>query len=382
MIRKILKYIILLLFVVNIPLVALNSFGATYGTILSYTSYALLIVYYLLFTVGQSPNYWLLYLGCTYFVISGLQIHITGDETSWFVGMMKFFVLMLFGNSLFREVSKKEMVFFLFLGSLSVIANGFFIPSDYGRASGFYYNANPAGLACLFGYTLTYGLKNKTVRQILQIIFTIGGIVTFSRTFIIVWFLVNLLSIRKNRKNIRIFVLGVGVFLTLFIAGELFNLGGERFESFKSVLSDDKPRSRLDKDSRSGTWSLFYDDVLNSPILGNGYGSFQGGGLHGVGAHNTYLLIIGEAGVIPLIVFLIIVYKNMKWAWRRFAYDETLLYMSVTLSLYLLTLHDFFEYPFMLSLVLFWFNQTDIARSIERNSFDTVEEINLRKDPI
>lgn len=380
MIRKILKYLILLLFVVNIPLVALNTFGATYGTVLSYASYLLLIVYYVLFTVGRSPNYWLLYLGCTYFVISGLQIHITGDENHWFVGMIKFFVLMLFGNSLFREVTKKEMIFFLFLGALSVIANGFFIPSDYGRASGFYYNANPAGLACLFGYTLTYALKNKTLRQVLQIIFTIGGIVTFSRTFIIVWVLVNLFSIKKSRKNIRIFVLGIGVFLTLFIAGELFNLGGERFESFKSALSDDKPRSSLDRDSRSGTWSLFYEDVLDSPILGNGYGSFQGGGLHGVGAHNTYLLIIGEAGIVPFLVFLIIVGKNLRLAWRKFQHDETLLYMSITLALYLLTLHDFFEYPFMLSLVVFWLNQTELARTEELSSLEKVKEIKLEND--
>jgi len=361
MIRKILKYVILLLFIVNIPLVALNSIGATYGTILSYTSYFLLILYYILFTVGRSPNYWLLYLGCTYFVISGLQMYISGDENSWFVGMLKFFVLMLFGNSLFREVTKKEMVFFLFLGALSVIANGFFIPSDYGRASGFYYNANPAGLACLFGYTLTYGLKSKALRQVLQIFFTIGGIVTFSRTFIIVWVLVNLLSIKKSRKNIRIFVLGIGVFATLFIAGELFNLGGER---------------------RSGTWSLFYEDVLDSPILGNGYGSFQGGGLHNVGVHNTYLLIIGEAGIVPLIVFLIIIAKYMILAWRKFQHDETLLYMSITLSLYLLTLHDFFEYPFMLSIVLFWLNQTDLAGSQELSSIEITKEIKLRKDLI
>ncbi len=382
MIRKILKYVILLLFIVNIPLVALNSIGATYGTILSYTSYFLLILYYILFTVGRSPNYWLLYLGCTYFVISGLQMYISGDENSWFVGMLKFFVLMLFGNSLFREVTKKEMVFFLFLGALSVIANGFFIPSDYGRASGFYYNANPAGLACLFGYTLTYGLKSKALRQVLQIFFTIGGIVTFSRTFIIVWVLVNLLSIKKSRKNIRIFVLGIGVFATLFIAGELFNLGGERFESFKSAISNDKPKNNLDKDSRSGTWSLFYEDVLDSPILGNGYGSFQGGGLHNVGVHNTYLLIIGEAGIVPLIVFLIIIAKYMILAWRKFQHDETLLYMSITLSLYLLTLHDFFEYPFMLSIVLFWLNQTDLAGSQELSSIEITKEIKLRKDLI
>lgn len=380
MIRKILKYVILTLFVVNIPLVALNSFGATYGTILSYTSYLLLIIYYIFYAVGRPPNYWLLYLGCLYFIISGLQIYVSGDENSWLIGMMKFFVLMLFGNNLFREVTKKEMIFFLFIGALSVIANGFFFPSDYGRASGFYYNANPAGLACLFGYTLTYGLRNKTLRQVLQVVFTIGGIVTFSRTFIIVWILVNLFSIKKSRKNIRIFVLGIGVFLTLFIAGELFNLGGRRFESFKAAISNDRPKSSLDKDSRSGTWSLFYEDVMDSPILGNGYGSFQGGGLHGVGAHNTYLLIIGEAGIIPLIIFLIIISKYAILAWKKFQQDETLLYMSMTLALYFLTLHDFFEYPFMLSLVLFWTNQTDLAGRQEYSTLAPTEEIELRQD--
>ena len=143
--------------------------------------------------------------------------------------------------------------------------------------------------------------------------------------------------------------------------GELLNLGGKRFETLKAVISNDRPKNKLEDDSRTATWSRFYDNVLDSPFLGNGYGSFQGDGINHVGVHNTYLLIIGESGIIPFIVFIFIVSKHMKLSWKHFKDDETLLYMSITMTLYLLTLHDFFEFPFMLSLILFWFNQTKLV---------------------
>lgn len=359
MLKKLLKYILLALFVVNLPMVALKTSGDTLGTMLSYSSFVLLIVYYVFFMPGRSPNYWMLYLGLAYFTISGLDLYKFNDDGVWLAGIIKYSILMLFGSSFFREVTKKEMILFLLAGTVSVMVEGFFIPSDQGRASGFYYNANPAGLACLFGYVLTYSLKNKKVRQILQIFFTIGGLVTFSRTFLIVWFLINIMSIKKSRKNIRIFAIGLASIITIFIAGELLNLGGERFESFKSAFSSEKPKNDLNKDSRTDTWSLFYEYILDSPILGNGYRAFQGNGIRKIGVHNTYLLIIGEAGIIPFIIFLIIVVRLSKKAWEYFKNDETLLYMSIVISLYLLTLHDFFEFPFMLSLVLFWFGQSE-----------------------
>ena len=362
MIQKILKYIILALFIVNLPTVALNNFGGSFGSILSYGSFVLLIIYYVFFLVGGRPNFWMLYMGLAYFTISGLHIYFSTEQSSWIIALIKYSILIIFGNSFFKEVTKKEMIFFLFIGALSVIANGFFIPSEYGRASGFYFNANPAGMACLFGYTLTYSIKNKTLRTFLQLLFTLGGFVTFSRTFIVVWIVINLISIKKSRKNIRIFALGIGAFVTLFIMGELLNLGGERFETFKATISNEGPNNRIEEGSRTSTWSRFYDAVLDSPFIGNGYGSFKGDGIHKTGVHNTYLLIIGESGIIPFLVFVFLIIKTIKLGWNYFKEDETLLYMSITLALYFLTLHDFFEYYFMLAIVLFWLNQIELAK--------------------
>ena len=367
MFQKVLKYIILALLVVNLPTVALNNFGATLGSLLSYSSFLLIVLYYILYLVGERPNYWMLYIGIIYFTISGLQIYLSISSSAWIISFAKYSVLIIFGNSFLKHVSKKEMIFFLLIGAISVIVNGFIIPSEYGRASGFYYNANPAGLACLFGFTLTYSLTHKRLRQLLQLIFTVGGFVTFSRTFIIVWILINLFSIKKSRKNLKVFVISISAFISIFILGEVLNLGGKRFDTFKSALTDEKPKRNLDEDSRTGTWASFYEPLVKSPILGNGYGSFKGYGINRVGVHNTYLLILGEAGIIPFLMFITFALYLLKTGWRHFKDDETLLYMSITLILYLMTLHDFFEYYVMLTLVLFWYNQTVLATQNTQN---------------
>lgn len=356
MLQKILKYLILALFMLNLPTVGLNTFGGAVGSIFSYSAFFLLAVYYVLFLLGP-PNMWLLYIGLSYFLISGLQMYVTGDAGSWSIAVAKYLVLIVFGNEFYKKVTKKEMVVFLLIGATSIILNAFVTGTDHGRASGFYFNANPAGLVCLFGYTLCYSLNRKGFRQFSQIVFTLAGFVTFSRTFLLVWIIINLFSLKKDIKNIRIFVIGISAFVSLFVLGELLNLGGKRFEAFKSVFTNERSSQSLDDDSRTGTWAMYYDSLMDNPIFGGGYSKFKSDGLHSVGVHNTYLLIWGEAGIIPFMGFLIFILYMLHSAYGVFARDQSLFYMAVTIALYLMTLHTYFEYYVFLSITLFTYSQ-------------------------
>ena len=73
-------------------------------------------------------------------------------------------------------------------------------------------------------------------------------------------------------------------------------------------------------------WSYALSMIREAPLLGNGYGvagsmedytetsCLGGGGL--CGAHNQYLLLIGEAGVLPLlfwVAFFVVVFKKCSW---------------------------------------------------------------------
>ena len=89
-----------------------------------------------------------------------------------------------------------------------------------------------------------------------------------------------------------------------------FQLNTQRFNALKSVFSDEVDTEAISKNSRNETWSLYTDVILENPIIGNGYRSMQGKNADTVGVkagvHNSYLMALGEAGVIPFLMLIII----------------------------------------------------------------------------
>ncbi len=354
---KIIKYIILGLFLLNLPGIANVGVSSALGGILSYASFLLLIIYYIIFLRGK-PNFWLFYVGFLYFLISGVQLYINYPFGKYVVYLLKFLILVICGNSFFKTVTTKDVAAALLLGGLSLVFNVLFFADDYGRYSGFYLNPNAAGYVCATGYALSFALENKKARLLLQVVFTICGLLTFSRTYMLVWVIINLLSLRISFKNIRVLVFGLGLGIALLIFGELFNLGGARFAQFQSLL-DNKSSSELQEGSRTETWALFYDAAVSHPFFGGGFGEFHGGGLHSLGPHNTYLLIFGESGIIPLLLFLAFILYLLFWSNRLFKLNPSLFLTTITLAVYLLTTHNYFDNYFKLCITLFLFSQIE-----------------------
>jgi O-antigen ligase len=56
---------------------------------------------------------------------------------------------------------------------------------------------------------------------------------------------------------------------------------------------------------RSGIAKLVFPKIIAHPFIGNGFGSFHQIKEHGLGVHNTVLLVLGESGVLPILIFLI-----------------------------------------------------------------------------
>ncbi|KKM21324.1 hypothetical protein LCGC14_1636580, partial [marine sediment metagenome] len=356
--KNILKYTILGLFILNLPEIGLAILGSTVGGLLSYFSFILLGVYYVFFLRGK-PNLWLLYIGLAYFIISGFQMY-NGVEKDFLIEVAKYLILVLFGNSFFKEISRKEMLLFLLIGSITVILNAFVFPDNYGRYSGFYLNPNAAGFITIIGYCLSYSMKNKRLKTFYQVIFTLAGILTFSRTFVLLWLLTNLIALKINLKNLRVLGLGIVLITIIFTFGEILNLGGQRYEIFKAVLNSDDSApaaSGIEKDSRTETWALFYDEIFLHPFFGDGYGKFQGGGIHRIGPHNTYILIAGEAGIFPLLLFIIFTLYLCYSSYKIFDKDPSCFFISVVLILYLSTSHTYFNSFIKLSITLFLYNR-------------------------
>lgn len=366
--KVIIKYIILSLFILNLPEIGLNTVGSTAGTVLSYLSFLLLTSYYFLYLRGK-PNLWLLYAGLSYFIISGYQIYY-GTEREFIILLLKFLIVVLFGSSFFKELKRKELLFFTIFGSITVILHATFFPDNYGRYSGFYLNPNAAGFIALVGYALSFALNNKKTKLICQGICTLAGLLTFSRTFILIWLILNLASLKLSLKNLRVLGIGTTLIILVFTFGEVLNLGGERYEIFKSLLGSNpnlSSNSGIQEDSRTETWALFYNEMLKHPVLGGGYGKFQGGGLHKIGPHNTYLLIAGEAGVLPFILFLTFIIYLCISGYRIFKKNPIPFFLSIILLFYLSTSHTFFNSYIKLCIALFAFSQTQKTQRSEQN---------------
>lgn len=359
--KILLKYTILALFILNLPGFLLNTSGAGLGSLLSYASFGLLSVYYIHYLRGK-PNLWLIYAGLSYFLIAGLDAYEAIPIKKYVILIIKYLILVVFGNSFFKSVTKKEMVNFLLFGAITIIINAAFFPDKYGRYSGFYLNPNAAGFICLIGFSLCFSIKNKKYQNLFQLIFTIAGLLTFSRTFIIVWILINLVSIRIDIKNIRILGIGVAIAVLVLTFGALFNLNGLRFKQYQAVFTNEKSVSSLEEGGRSGTWALFYDEALKHPVFGGGFGKFQGRGIFKIGPHNTYLLILGEAGIISLLIFVALIMYLLFWANRLFKRDPTLFLISMTVAIYLMVSHTFYGEYIKLCVVLFVYNQIELLK--------------------
>src|SRR5690606_4741085 len=195
------------------------------SNMLSILSYLLLIGYYTLVNKTKL-NLWMIAIGLLFFSISSLSDsrYIPIDNRDFFMYIFKYFIIVLCGYEVLKNTSSWELTFFLFIGAITIILQIFLfnIPLiDYGRYSGFYLNPNTGGFICLIGYGLSFAYQNRKFRLILQVVFTLMGLLTFSRTFILLWILTNLFSIKINIKNAKIFLYGFGL-LTLLVTYSQF----------------------------------------------------------------------------------------------------------------------------------------------------------------
>lgn len=203
-INDLLRYSILVLLLFNFPGFVLKYFNPILSSILSYMSFGLLLVFYL-FNNRTGYNGWLLIIGLLYFIISSLSGQSYMDPFIFHIIIwIKYFIVIICGYEVAKRTSSEELSMFLFIGALSIIFQILFFNNplkDYGRYSGFYLNPNAAGFICILGYSLSFALKNKRFKLIAQLTFTFMGLLTFSRTFMLLWIIVNLISIKISIKK-------------------------------------------------------------------------------------------------------------------------------------------------------------------------------------
>ena len=335
---KLFQYIILILLLCNIPGIVLFNFGEGAGSLFSYITVGLLLVFYLLNNKHRLP--WpFVFFALTYFIIAGLIY--TPDEKYYFFDFIKYVIVIVCGAELARRTTILELYILLLIGAASILVNALFFPMDYGRYSGFFLDPNAAGFICLLGVALAFAIKSEKWKYIGILIFTFCGVLTFSRTFFFVWIVIILISVFQNRSNIKIFVGGIAAVLLLLTIANSLKLDTERLTILDSLFSSGKVSQNIDEGSRTETWAKYYDIIYDSPLLGNGYKAFKSDNIYDVGVHNNYLRIIGDAGILPFLIFVgiyvFIFIKSLK-SYKTKPYE---LLLAITLITINLTNHNF-----------------------------------------
>lgn len=206
------------------------------------------------------------------------------------------------------------------------------------RFSGVFWDANEAGLvACLaaaLGLALLgRGEVSKAWGMLLALALSaVAVLASFSRIALVVLLLLLCCHLFSRARVARLTVMAI------FFAGAGLALNVERLplqpqqaqrvESLLSLDDFDVERHALQSAfecSRFHAWGQALPRVLEAPLSGQGFGAFrfvkksprcQEGGEF-LGVHNLYLLLLGESGLIPLVLFLLFLGGLLWLPWRQ-----------------------------------------------------------------
>lgn len=197
------------------------------------------------------------------------------------------------------------------------------------------------------------------------------GLLTFSRTFILLWVIINLISIKISIKNINKLLLGAGLLFALVAYNSFLPVKNPRLSQLANTLSGDTNAAKdLNEGSRFETWGHFYDFILEKPLFGHGFEAFGGGGLGGfLGVHNTYLKVLGEAGIIPFFLLVFYFLHLIKRSYEHFYKAPHLFFMSICLASLLTTNHNFFTDGYLIFMALWIYTAIDSETKNLNNEF-------------
>lgn len=352
------KYILLILILWNIPGFLYYYFSPSLSSLASYFTSAMFLVYFILAPKTEKPAYPFILLGLLYFCFSSINYHYVDVDNYFIKEFLRLMIVVSFSASVVGQTTTKEIYIILLIGVTSIFINALFFPQmseNIGRAAGFYLNANMAGATCILGYGFSYGIKEKTLRVIGQMVFTLGGILTFSRTFIVIWLFLNLIAIYRSKKNMLAPVIGVVALLLIFTFAEELTLDKQRFSAFQSLLErgDNRSAQTLQEGSRDETWAQYYDLVMEKPWIGHGFMSFQRRVNNKSGVHNTYLMLLGESGFIPFLLHLGIYISMLIWSLALFKSKPEYTNLTLAIMLYMMASHTYFVNFYLIFISMF-----------------------------
>ena len=195
-----------------------------------------------------------------------------------------------------------------------------------GRFSSFYQNPNALGLVANIGlilnlYSLLRHNKGFIIKLILLPLILYVSFLSLSRTsivtsgFIIIltlgWMAFKFFKSKKITRKRSIIVFGPPIYMIAYITMNFEKLVFKYLDHWQAKkmlgLVDLVFKGKVNSEntsSRSEHLDVFYKSFIENPLLGKGLAYFADIPNYRWGVHNTYLLVIGDAGLIPFFILL------------------------------------------------------------------------------
>ena len=220
------------------------------------------------------------------------------------------------------------LFFTVFGGQLGLTDSMSFVENYGDRQIGIFTNPNTTGLhanyvLCFSFFSIISNRKGKLFWLILVAASCYAAFLSLSKAailmtllniaFFTIFNLVYFHKLKFSGKFISIFNIALITYSSFFIYTNFEKLTkGLSYASMKRIedtisLSKGELNDRTTSD-RSGIAKLVFPKILAHPLIGNGFGSFHRIREHGLGVHNTALLIIGESGILPLLIFIVFLF--------------------------------------------------------------------------
>ena len=208
---------------------------------------------------------------------------------------------------------------------------------DFGQqAFGVFTDPNDAGFMCCLAAVLAIASlaphsQHRTLAAAVLVLSVTATILTNSRTALVTLVLILLFFLPSLYRAFRAFAIArlaiagiAGSIILVTVFTDLVSSQPEhqirRMEELTQLFEAD-----VLEISRLYLWRLALPQIAEAPILGNGlgamrniYGTSCGGTVDDFcGVHNTYLMLLGEAGIVPLMLFLLFIASLLRRCLRR-----------------------------------------------------------------
>ncbi len=200
-----------------------------------------------------------------------------------------------------------------------------------GRASGLFGNPNDAGVVALYAMVLVaaYPARSSLVTWAQVAIALAALLLTFSKAGLICLLLITVL-ILIQRGSLALFIVAAIAFVAAGFAfrylfeNHMLNLTGEQRERIGDVINilGGEVSSRTTT-GRTIMWELGMRRIAEQLPWGAGLGQFHSleGGSRGalrvwLGVHNTFLMVLGEGGLFPFVLFIAFLVRSFILGFR------------------------------------------------------------------